>query len=51
MLRLRDAATGVLCGSLFLVWGNSAAELIADYGITPTTEALYAAHEARHPLI
>ena len=51
MLRLRDAATGESCGSLLLVWGNSAAELIADYGITPTTEAIYAAHEARHPLI
>ena len=51
MLRLRDAATGALCGSLLLVWGNSAAELIADYSDTPTGEAIYAAHEARHPLI
>ena len=50
-LRLRDAATGAHCGSLFLVWGNSAPELIADYSITPMTEAIFAAHEARHPLI
>ena len=50
-LHLRDAATGERCGSLFLVWGNSAAELIADYGITPTTTAVAAAHEARHPLL
>lgn len=35
------------CGSLFLVWGNSA----ADYSITPTTETLAAAHEIRFPLL
>ena len=51
MLHLRDATTDERCGSLLLVWGNSAAELIADYGITPTAEAIYAVHEARPPLI